>query len=90
MPASLKRSAKAVHPEGYGLFFNFLPATRNARLQKFNGAKILNSVSRLTSVKQFRVLNRTRVIVQDTNCIGSCQRMQYPRGNMTNFLSRSA
>jgi hypothetical protein len=40
MPAFLKRSAKAVHPEGRQLF-NFLPATRNARLHEVNGAKSL-------------------------------------------------
>jgi len=78
MPASLERSAKAVHPEGYGLFFNFLPATRNARLQKLNGAKSFNSVSLPVLSSSFVCFTGSKLIVLDTNSIGSTKRMQYP------------
>jgi hypothetical protein len=53
MPASLKRSAKAVHPEGYRLFFGYPACYPKRKIARSQWAKILNNLLSLDLSSRF-------------------------------------
>jgi len=59
MPAFLKRSAKAVHPEGCWLFL-FPACYPNCKIERSQWRKILNSASQTMVSTKFICFHRTQ------------------------------